>query len=63
MTPRAELSSLATGMDELLSRVTAIAEQLHGPDQEVVGPELYEVERTLRSAQRRLSRILDLDLP
>jgi len=62
MTPRAELSSLATGLDELLSRVTAIAERLHGPDQEVVGPELYEVERTLRSAQRRLSRILDLDL-
>jgi hypothetical protein len=61
MTTRAELSSVATRLDELLSRVTAIAEELLGPDREVVGPELYEVERTLRSAQRRLSRILDLE--
>jgi hypothetical protein len=61
MTTRAELSSVATRLDELLSRVTAIAEELLGPDREVIGPELYEVERTLRSAQRRLGRILDLE--
>jgi hypothetical protein len=60
MTTRAELSSVATGLDELLSRVTAIAEHLLDPDRDVVGPELYEVERSLRSAQRRLTRILDL---
>jgi len=59
MTTRAELSSIATGLDELCSRVTAIAEQLLGVDREALGPELYELERTLRSAQRRLSRILD----
>jgi hypothetical protein len=59
MTTLAELSSVATALDELCSRVTAIAEQLLEPDREALGPELYELERTLRSAQRRLSRILD----
>jgi hypothetical protein len=59
MTTRAELSSVATGLDDLLSRVTTIAEQLGEADREVVGPELYELERTLRSALRRLTRILD----
>jgi hypothetical protein len=61
MTTRAELSSIATGLDELLSRVTTISEHLLGPDRDVVGPELFEVERILRTAQRRLSRILDLE--
>jgi hypothetical protein len=61
MTTRAELSSVATRLDELLSRVTAIAEDLLGPERELVGSELYEVERTLRSAQRRLHRILDVE--
>jgi hypothetical protein len=59
MTTRAELSSIATALEELCSRVIAIAEQLLEPDRETLGPELYELERTLRSAQRRLSRILD----
>jgi len=61
MSTRAELSSVATSLEDLLSRVSAIAEQLANTDRDVVGPELYEVERSLRSGQRRLNRILDLD--
>ena len=57
MSARAELSSVATSLDELLARVTRIAEGLAGDDRDVVGPDLYEVERSLRSARRRLSAV------
>jgi hypothetical protein len=59
MSARAELSSVSTGVEELLKRVTEIAEGLAGMEREVVGPDLYEVERSLRGAQRRLRRIVD----
>jgi hypothetical protein len=61
MSTRAELSSVATSLEDLLSRVGAIAEHLINSDRDLVGPELYEVERALRAGQRRLNRILDLD--
>jgi hypothetical protein len=59
MSVRAELSSVATSLDELLSRITRIAEGLSGDEREVVGPDLFEVERSLRSARRRVGRIAD----
>jgi hypothetical protein len=59
MSARAELSSVSTSLDELVSRITRIAEDLSGHERDVVGLDLFEVERTLRSARRRLSRIVD----
>jgi hypothetical protein len=59
MSVRAELSSLSTGLDELVSRITRIADTLGGDDRDAVGEDLFEVERTLRSAQRRLARVVD----
>ncbi|HET7522508.1 MAG TPA: hypothetical protein VFJ79_00030 [Acidimicrobiales bacterium] len=59
MSARAELSSVSTGVEELLKRVTEIADGLAGMERDVVGPDLFEVERSLRSAQRRLRRIVD----
>jgi hypothetical protein len=59
MTVRAELSSVATSLDELLGRITRIAEGLSGDEREVVGPDLFEVERALRAARRRVSRLAD----
>ena len=59
MTTRAELSSVTTGLEELVGRITHIAEGLLADERDVVGPQLYEVERTLRAAQRRLIRLLD----
>ncbi len=59
MTARAELSSVATRLHELVSRVTEIANGLAVDEKEDVGPELFEVERTLRTAERRLNRVLD----
>jgi hypothetical protein len=59
MTARAELSSVATRLHELVARVTEIAETLAGAEKDDVGPELFEVERTLKTAERRLNRVLD----
>jgi hypothetical protein len=55
MSRNAELSSLVTALDELVARVSGLADELTGEARDVVGPELYEVERSLRAAQRRLS--------
>jgi hypothetical protein len=57
MSARAELSSVATSLDELVGRITRIAEGLSGDEREVVGQDLFEVERSLRAARRRLSAL------
>ena len=49
----AELASLATTLDDVLARVTASAERLL-PHDEHAAAELFEVERSLRVAARRL---------
>jgi hypothetical protein len=59
MTVIPELSSVATALDELLDRVSAIAERVVGPEREAVTSELLEVERVLGTASRRLRRLID----
>lgn len=59
MTARAELSSVSTGLEELVRRVTDIADRLGTDERDTLGPDLYEVERTLRAAERRLRRVID----
>ena len=51
----AELSSLTTALDELTSRVVAIAEPLAGTADDSLANDLFEVERSLREAIRRLA--------
>ena len=51
----AELSSLTTALDELAGRVAAIAEPLAGTDDDLLASDLFEVERSLREAIRRLA--------
>ena len=59
MTAIAELSSVATALDELLHRVSKIADDIARSEQETLSTELYEVERTLGTAHRRLVRLVD----
>jgi len=59
MTARAELSSCATALDELAGRITLITDGLTPAERDGLGAELYEVERTLSAARRRLERIVD----
>jgi hypothetical protein len=59
MTSGAELSSVATALDELTRRVTGIAEGLSGTDRDDVAMTLFEVERSLATAQRRLGQVVE----
>jgi hypothetical protein len=59
MTARAELSSLSTSIDELVGHLSRITDELSGAERDLLGPDLFEVERALRSARRRLGRMLD----
>lgn len=54
MVSRAELSSLETGVRELSERITDAADGLLGTRNEDVAVDLYEVERSLRMARRRI---------
>jgi hypothetical protein len=54
----AHLSSLSTSLRELTDRVTALAEGFHTSPREDVAADLYDVERNLKAASRRLSALL-----
>lgn len=56
-TPNAELSSLATALDELTRRIGAIADRAAGQHDDEVAAELFAVERALTGAGRRLNRL------
>lgn len=50
----AHLSSLSTALDELTERITRLADDFQGSPREDVASDLYEVERNLQAAARRL---------
>jgi hypothetical protein len=54
----AELSSLATALDDLARRVTNLAEGLASEEQDLA-VELFEVERSLNGARRRLRKVVE----
>jgi len=58
MSLAADLTSLSSTLDQMLERVEAAATEVRGTDRDDVLGDLYEVERHLRSANRRLSRAL-----
>ena len=55
----AQLSSLSTALEDLSLRVTQLADEYHGSPREDVAADLYEVERHLTAATRRLKSLLD----
>ncbi|HUR50057.1 MAG TPA: hypothetical protein VMY88_11105 [Acidimicrobiales bacterium] len=57
----AELSSLASSLDDLGRRLRAMAEAAapaDGEDEDGVASDLWEIERVLKSAQRRLEHLI-----
>lgn len=52
----AELSSITTVLTDLQARVVDVADQWREIERDDVAGDLYEVERSLRSAQRRIRR-------
>jgi hypothetical protein len=53
----AELSSMAAALEELALRIEALAEHYQSDRREDLAGELYEAERALSSAVRRLGRV------
>jgi len=53
-----QLSSLSTALDDLSQRITTLADDLQGSPREDVAADLYEVERNLQAAARRLRTLL-----
>lgn len=54
----AALSSAATTLSDLVVRVTETADEAQAAGDESLAHDLYEVERALRSAQRRLDGVV-----
>ncbi len=50
----AELSSVATQIDELAERIVRVAQRHQGSDRDDIAVRLYEVERSLHGAGRNL---------
>ena len=55
--PGPELSSLATALEDLTRRVTAIAESLANTQADWAAQDLFAVERSLRAGHRRLTTL------
>jgi hypothetical protein len=55
---RAQLAPLATALEELTQRVTVLAESYGGAADDQLSTELYEIERSLQQAARRLDRLV-----
>ncbi len=53
-----ELDSSATTIEDLVQRISALAEKHEKEGDETVAADLYEVERSLRAAGRRLGALL-----
>jgi hypothetical protein len=54
----AQLSSLSTALDELTQRITVLADGLTDSPREDVAADLYDVERNLQAASRRLRALV-----
>lgn len=54
----AHLSSLSSALSDLTQRVTDLADGLQGAPREDVASDLYEVERHLQAADRRLRALV-----
>jgi hypothetical protein len=57
MVQRSELAAVHSSLDELLRRVTSLAESARAEDEDLA-TELFTVERSLNGALRRLRRIV-----
>ena len=54
----AQLSSLSTALEELTRRITSLADGYQASPREDVASDLYDVERNLQAASRRLKALL-----
>jgi hypothetical protein len=60
---QAELSSISSALGDLTERVTALADGFARERREEYSIDLYEVERALRTANRRLAKVVQRAQP
>ena len=53
-----QLSSVSTALSELTTRVSSLADELSGERREDVANALFEIERSLATANRRLEQLV-----
>ena len=53
-----ELSSINTALEGLTERISGIANSMAGTERDDLAASLYEVERSLQAAQRRLGKLV-----
>ena len=58
MTSRSELTSLSTSLEELARRLSGYAEEAAASKRDDLATELFEIERALLGASRRLTRLI-----
>lgn len=54
----AELASVADGLEQAARRIAAIADERQAAKREDIASALYDIERGVLSAQRRLEKLL-----
>ena len=54
-----QLSTIASSLDDLTRRITELADSRAARPDDDVASELYEVERALQHASRRLQRLIE----
>jgi len=54
----ARLLSAATSLDEITVRITDTADRFSAEGNDAIAADLFEVERALRNANRRLARVV-----
>lgn len=54
-----QLSSVSTALNELTGRLGSMAEELSGQQRDDVANALFEIERSLATAGRRLERLVN----
>jgi hypothetical protein len=53
-----QLSTIASSLDDLTRRITQLADSRADRPDDAVATELYEIERALQHASRRLQRVI-----
>jgi hypothetical protein len=57
---RAQLSAMASTLDDLTARITEMAARYQGSPREDVAQGLYDAERSLRSVNRNVAKVMRL---
>lgn len=62
MSLKADLLSLSSTLDQMIERLEAAATEVRGTDNDDMLGAIYDIERHLRAANRRLNRTIESEL-